>query len=300
MKRYFIELSYDGAAYHGWQVQPGDISVQQCVEEALAKVLRQPTPIVGAGRTDAGVNARRMFAHVDLPEEVVEKDKARFLRSLNSLTARDIAIHDIVEVAPDAHARFDARRRTYRYFVHHGVNPFFRHYSLNIAPLDYSAMNEAAALLLEVDDFTSFAKLHTDTHTNICHVDTARWVKVGAPAPAAAGIAFGDRVITAGVPVGDGMIASGAIGGGVISPGVTIGDGIIASGMGELGRQYYFEISADRFLRNMVRAVVGTLVEVGRGKMSIDDFRRVIAQKNRCEAGTSMPGNALFLWNVEY
>ncbi len=268
MKRYFIELSYDGVAYHGWQVQPGDITVQQCIEEALAKVLRQHISIVGAGRTDAGVNARKMIAHADLPEEIVEKDKVRFIRSLNSLTARDIAIHDIVEVAPDAHARFDARRRTYRYFVHHGANPFLRHYSLNIAPLDYTAMNEAAALLLDVEDFTSFAKLHTDTHTNICRVDTARWVKSVATVPAVAGIVEGD--------------------------------GVIASGIGVVGSQYYFEISADRFLRNMVRAVVGTLVEVGRGKMSIDKFRQVIAQKDRCEAGTSMPGNALFLWDVEY
>lgn len=268
MKRYFITLSYDGAAYHGWQVQPGAVTVQQCIEEALGKVLRLPTPIVGAGRTDAGVNARVMVAHADMPEAIVEKDKAKFLRSLNSLTPRDIAIHDVVEVAPDAHARFDARRRTYRYFVHHGCDPFLRHYSLNLAPLDYSAMNEAAALLLDVVDFTSFAKLHADTRTNICHVDTARWVKADAPQPAAAG-----------------MLCS---------------DGAIASGMGVPGCQYYFEISADRFLRNMVRAVVGTLVEVGRGKMSLDQFRNVIDRRDRCEAGTSMPGNALFLWNVEY
>lgn len=260
MKRYFIRLSYDGAAYHGWQVQPGAITVQQCVEEALAKVLRRPTPIVGAGRTDAGVNARVMIAHADMPEEIVEKDKARFIRSLNSLTGRDIAIHDITEVAPDAHARFDARRRTYRYFVHHGSDPFLRHYSLNIAPLDYTAMNKAAELLLEVYDFTSFAKLHTDNKTNICYVDTARWVDIS------------ENKFTQ----------------------------YHASGMGQPGGRYYFEISADRFLRNMVRAVVGTLVEVGRGKMSIGQFRDVIASKNRCDAGTSMPPYPLFLWNVEY
>ncbi|MDE5658365.1 MAG: tRNA pseudouridine(38-40) synthase TruA [Muribaculaceae bacterium] len=267
MKRYFIKLSYDGAAYHGWQVQPGAVTVQQCVEEALGKVLRQPTPVVGAGRTDAGVNARVMVAHADMPEDIVEKDKARLLRSLNSLTARDIAFHDIVEVAPAAHARFDARRRTYRYFVHHGCDPFMRHYSLNIAPLDYTAMNEAAALLTEVDDFTSFAKLHADTRTNICRVDSAVWVKASAQ-PAAAGM--------------------------------VCGDGTVASGIGEQGCQYYFEISADRFLRNMVRAVVGTLVEVGRGKMTLRQFKEVIEHRDRCEAGTSMPGNALFLWNVEY
>jgi len=268
MKRYFIKLSYDGAAYHGWQVQPGAVTVQQCLEEALGKLLRRPTPVVGAGRTDAGVNARQMVAHVDMPEEIVEGDKAKFLRSLNSLTARDIAIHDVVAVAPGAHARFDACRRTYRYFVHHGCDPFLRHYSLNIAPVDYTAMNEAAALLLDVDDFTSFAKLHADTRTNICHVDTARWMKSGGQDSAAAGMA--------------------------------VDDGVIASGHGEPGCRYYFEISADRFLRNMVRAVVGTLVEVGRGKMTVEQFRDVIARRNRCDAGTSMPGNALFLWNVEY
>lgn len=268
MKRYFIRLSYDGAAYHGWQVQPGDITVQQCIEEALGKVLRQPTPIVGAGRTDAGVNARLMVAHADMPEEIVGRDKAKFIRSLNSLTGRDIAIHDIVEVAPDAHARFDACRRTYRYFVHHGCDPFLRHYSLNIAPLDYTAMNEAASLLLDIDDFTSFAKLHADNKTNICHVDTARWIKASSPAVAGAGM----------VP----------------------DDGTLASGTGQSGEQYYFEISADRFLRNMVRAIVGTLVEVGRGKMTVGRFSEVIARRNRCDAGTSMPGNALFLWDVEY
>lgn len=280
MKRYFIKLSYDGAAYHGWQVQPGAVTVQQCIEEALTKVLRRPTSVVGAGRTDAGVNARLMVAHADMPEDIIERDKARFIRSINSLTARDIAIHDVIEVAPDAHARFDARRRTYRYFVHHGCDPFLRHYSLNIAPLDYTAMNEAAALLLDVDDFTSFAKLHADTRTNICRVDTARWVRVGVTNPAAAGMVAGDGIMS--------------------DKGIIVGDGVIASGTGVPSCQYYFEISADRFLRNMVRAVVGTLVEVGRGKMTISQFRDVIARRDRCEAGTSMPGNALFLWNVEY
>lgn len=268
MKRYFLRLGYDGAAYHGWQVQPGAVTVQQCVEQALSTVLRRPTAVVGAGRTDAGVNARLMVAHADMPEEIVERDAARFIRSLNSLTPRDIAFYSVEDVALDAHARFDACRRTYRYFMHHGCNPFLRHYSLNIAPLDYTAMNEAAAMLLEVDDFTSFAKLHADNKTNICRVDTARWMKVASAQPASAG-----------------MVAS---------------EGVVAEGFGRAGEQYYFEISADRFLRNMVRAVVGTLVEVGRGKMSVDQFREVISRRNRCDAGTSMPANALFLWNVEY
>lgn len=265
LPRYFIYLSYDGSAYHGWQVQPGAMTVQQCIEEALGKVVRKPVPIVGAGRTDAGVNARLMVAHVDLPREAVERDKGRLLRSLNSLTGRDIAIHDIVEAVQGAHARFDARRRTYRYFVHHRKNPFLRRYSHCMAPLDYDAMNEAASKLLDVDDFTSFAKLHTDNKTNICHVDTARWMRLPG-----------------------------------LATGFAAADGAPATGMGESDGQYYFEISADRFLRNMVRAVVGTLAEVGRGKMSIEQFEAVIAARNRCDAGASMPGNALFLWDVEY
>lgn len=292
MKRYFIYLGYDGGAYHGWQIQPGDISVQQCLEEALATLLRRPTPVVGAGRTDAGVNARLMVAHADMPEEIVERDKARFIRSLNSLTPRDIAIYDIVEVAPDAHARFDAKRRTYRYFVHHGCDPFLRHYSLNIAPLDYSAMNEAAEQLLDVDDFTSFAKLHTDNKTNICHVDTARWIDISDnDSPLA--IMRGNQHV--GMHPGASALSEAER-----SDEFLVNTSRLSTGMGQPGGRYYFEISADRFLRNMVRAVVGTIVEVGRGKMTLSQFRDVIARRNRCDAGTSMPPHPLFLWNIEY
>lgn len=242
--RYFLKLSYRGAPFHGWQSQPNAVSVQQAVEEALATVLRVPTPIVGAGRTDTGVNARVMFAHFDTAGAVA--DHAVFLRSLNRLCGRDIAFQELIPVADSAHARFDAISRTYKYFAVTAKSPFFYPLSWE-APknLDTEAMNRAAALLLETEDFTSFAKLHTDTKTNICRVTRAGWERIGE-------------------------------------------DGLV------------FTITADRFLRNMVRAVVGTLVEVGRGKMDIEGFRRVIEKKDRCAAGTSMPPQALYLWDITY
>lgn len=244
MPRYFMHLAYRGASFHGWQSQPNATSVQETIEAALSKILRRPISITGAGRTDAGVNARRMVAHFDATEIA---DRGRVIAGLNSLLGKDIAIYDIVKVADDAHARFDATSRTYHYYVTSEKSPFFYPLSWK-APgsLDYEAMNRAAKLLLTTDDFTSFSKLHTDTKTNICDVTRAEWL-----------------------PIGD-------------------------------GEGHVFVITADRFLRNMVRAVVGTLVDVGRGKLSEDGFRRIIDAKDRCAAGTSMPAEALFLWDVEY
>lgn len=240
-----MQLAYRGAPFHGWQRQPGDVSVQSTIEDALQTVLRMPVPVTGAGRTDAGVNARQMYAHLDLPEGFDPRGGG-FLRGLNSLVGRDIAIHDFIPVAPDAHARFDAVERTYRYFVHTRKSPFTGDMSW-YAPggLDFEAMNAAAALLPGRRDFTSFSKLHTDVKTNICDLRAAAWHRIDA-----------DR--------------------------------------------WYFEITADRFLRNMVRAVVGTLVDVGRGKMAPAAVLDIIGRKDRCAAGTSMPGEPLFLWEVKY
>ena len=242
--RYFIHLAYRGAKFHGWQSQPNAISVQSVIEEALTKVMREPIKIVGAGRTDAGVNAHSMVAHFDASQPIANVEG--LVRGLNSLIGQDIAIYSITPVHDDAHARFDATARTYHYYAHSSKSPFCYELSWQApASLDYEKMNEAAKILLEIDDFTSFAKLHADNKTNICRVTEARWE--------------------------------------------SLGDG-----------RWVFIITADRFLRNMVRAVVGTLVDVGRGKISIDDFRRIIDEKNRCSAGTSMPGHALFLWDVKY
>lgn len=245
--RYFLKLSYNGAPFHGWQSQPNAVSVQQTIEESLSVILRQDTPIVGAGRTDTGVNARMMYAHFDA---VRIEDPKRFLLSLNRLCGPSIAIDDLIEVPADAHARFDATEREYKYFVAFGKSPFLSSFSW-FAPnqLDVDAMNEAAALLLKVKDFSSFAKLHSDAKTNICDVRRADWTPWDN--------SYGE-------------------------PGIV------------------FTITADRFLRNMVRAVVGTLVDVGRGKLSLKDFQEIIDAKDRCSAGTSMPPQALFLWNIKY
>lgn len=263
-----MRLAYNGLPFHGWQRQPNALSIQQAIEEAMATVLRLPeAAITGAGRTDAGVSAARMVAHFDLPADIAVTGEAEepILRALNSLLAPNIVIYKIWEVAPDAHARFDAVSRTYRYFAHTVRSPFTGGMSW-LAPvtLDFDAMNRAAAILLETEDFTSFSKLHTDVKTNICHVTHAAWR---------------------------------AQGGGECECECECEAAREGKGKPTL---WVFEITADRFLRNMVRAVVGTLVEVGRGKMTIDGFREVIERRDRCAAGTSMPAGPLFLHDIKY
>lgn len=241
--RYFIRLQYNGARYHGWQTQPNAMTVQQCIEEALSTLLRTPTTITGAGRTDAGVNARMMIAHFD--SEMPIADTNDIIKRLNGILQSDIAIQAIFPVHDQAHARFDATSRTYKYFVAQERMPFRSHFSWYCSrKLDFSIMNEATATLLTVSDFTSFSKLHTDTLTNICHVSDAKWER------------WNDL--------------------------------------------WVFTITADRFLRNMVRAIVGTLIDVGTHRISLDQFSSIVEAKNRCSAGTSMPANALFLWNITY
>lgn len=237
--RYFIYLSYDGTNYHGWQIQPNANSVQAELMRGLSTLLRKNTEIIGAGRTDTGVNAKLMVAHFDTVSPLPSPEE--LTRRLNRLLPPDIAIQRIVPVKDDAHARFSATARTYQYHVSDRKDPFNRHYTYHCPfALDYEKMNEAASHLFDYTDFTSFSKLHTDTKTNNCRIMYARWE-----------------------------------------------NGV-------------FTIKADRFLRNMVRAIVGTLIEVGRGAITIDDFCKIIEKKDRCAAGSSMPGNALFLTNIEY
>ena len=249
MPRYFLKLGYDGRAYHGWQVQPHDVSVQETLEKALSTVLRTPIAVTGAGRTDAGVNAATMYAHFDVPQPV--SNPGLTVRSLNGVLPRDIAVHDLIAVTPDAHARFDATSRTYRYYAHLAKSALLegRSWQCN-SRLDFEKMNEAAQCLKRYTDFTSFSKLHTDVKTNNCRIDHAAWTRVES-----------------------------------LDPGV---------------EQWVFTITADRFLRNMVRAIVGTLVDVGTHKITVQDFGSIIEQKNRCAAGTSMPGHALYLWDITY
>lgn len=244
MTRYFIYISYDGTAYHGWQIQPNGDSIQENVMKALSTILRENIEITGAGRTDAGVNATEMPAHFDTEAEIA--DTAQLTDKLNRLLPKDISITRIVKVHPDAHARFDATSRTYKYYITTVKDPFYGRYKYRIfCPLDFDKMNEAAAILKEYTDFTSFSRLHTDVKTNNCDVSHAMWTRTD-------------------------------------------------------NENWTFTITADRFLRNMVRAIVGTLVDVGRGKISIKQFREIIEKKDRGAAGSSAPGNALFLYNVSY
>lgn len=239
--RYFIQLSYNGKDYHGWQRQPKAPSVQEEIERALSLLLRTEIAIVGAGRTDTGVHARDYYAHFDyetsLPENLVSK--------LNSFLPKAIAIKAIFPVKDDAHARFDARSRTYQYFICMEKDPFgYEQYYYIHYPLDLDLMNKACEVLLRHTDFQCFSKVNTDVKTYICHLTEAYWRKEG---------------------------------------------GLLI-----------FRITADRFLRNMVRAIVGTLLEVGTGKMTLEGLEQVLLSKNRSQAGYSVPGHALFLENVLY
>lgn len=259
--RYFVRLGYNGTPFHGWQRQPNAGSVQQTLEESLSTIMRAATPVVGAGRTDTGVHAHEMYAHFDTERPI--PDVGKMIQSLTRLSGHDIAIHDIIEVHEEAHARFDATSRTYKYIVCTQKSPFLQNLAAYIpGSLDVEKMNRAAAMLLDTSDFTSFAKLHSDAKTNICDVTEAKWRSLSSEGR------FSD-----------------------VEPDPEVHlpvEGLV------------FTITANRFLRNMVRAVVGTLVDVGRGKISLEDFADIIKAKDRCSAGTSMPPQALYLWRVEY
>ncbi|MDR2361954.1 MAG: tRNA pseudouridine(38-40) synthase TruA [Prevotellaceae bacterium] len=243
--RYFIHLSYKGTNYHGWQVQANAHTVQGELNRALSALLNETIRTTGAGRTDTGVHATRFTAHFDSDRYACLSTATNLVYKLNCILPDDICIADIHPVAADAHARFDARSRTYEYYIHVRKNPFNTEFSAYIPfPLDWQAMNEAAQTLFDYTDFTSFAKLHAQTKTNCCRITQALWT--------------------------------------------TTDNGLV------------FTISADRFLRNMVRAIVGTLIDVGRGKITRDDMRCIIEQKNRCAAGNSVPAKGLFLVTIEY
>lgn len=241
--RYFIWFGYDGTQYHGWQIQPNGVTVQSELQRCLSLLLREDVDVVGAGRTDAGVHARRMAAHFDTAQSF---DAELLAKKLNGLLHQDIAVYRIEPVDADKHARFSAVSRTYYYHIHTSKDPFLRYFSLELHyKLDFARMNEAGSILLEYEDFGAFCKAGSDVKTTICHVTEAQWVQTSETT-------------------------------------------------------WYFKITANRFLRNMVRAVVGTLIEVGRGRMSLDDFRAVIEGKKRTQAGESMPAKALFLEDVTY
>jgi tRNA pseudouridine38-40 synthase len=255
IRRYFIEIAFNGGNYHGWQIQINATSVQEVLNKALSTILRQNIETVGCGRTDTGVHAKQLFAHFDLRDGLDDSNSfisdidlglhSRIISSLNSLLPYDIAVKRIISVKPEAHARFDATERSYEYHMHFEKDPFKLGFSwlLRERP-DADLMNEAAKVIMEYQDFSCFSKSNTQTFTNNCHIRKAEWKQ-----------------------------NNGAL---------------------------TFHISADRFLRNMVRAIVGTLVQVGRQEIQVDDIRGIIDSKNRSNAGMSVPACGLYLSEVVY
>ena len=242
--RYFIKLSYKGTNYHGWQIQPNAVTIQEILNKAFTTILRENIDITGAGRTDTGVHALNYIAHFDSKNENLELD-SKLLFKINGLLPHDIAIHSIKKAKQDAHARFDAIKRTYNYYIHKTKDPFLLETSYyHPQELNVDKMNKACKILMEYTDFTSFSKLHTDVKTNNCKIDEAYWT--------------------------------------------------------EDHHKLIFTISADRFLRNMVRAIVGTLLDIGKNKLTIEDFITIIETKNRSNASASAPAHGLFLTKIKY
>lgn len=240
--RYFIELSYNGKAYHGWQKQPNAISVQQVLEHALSTLLTVSINIMGAGRTDTGVHAAQMFAHFDTDAAF---DIETLIFKANWFLPPDIAIHRIFEVKAAAHARFNALSRTYHYRIATRKNAFTPDFAYKMfRPLDLERMNDACKILLQYRDFQCFSKSNTDVKTYYCTIKEAYWILEK--------------------------------------------------------NELIFVITADRFLRNMVRAIVGTLVEIGLGKLEVASLHEIIASKNRSKAGYSVPACGLYLMHIQY
>lgn len=243
--RYFLRLSYLGTNYHGWQIQPESVTVQELLQDALSLVLRNKTVVLGAGRTDTGVHAKVFYAHFDSPNQYEEIQQMQLQFKVNRILPPDIAVHEILPVTPDAHARFHATSRTYQYFIAMQKDPYQSQFSwLLERKLDLGKMQEAALRLLNHKDFSSFARSNTNVKTNDCQIYHAFWE--------------------------------------------------------QQSHILKFEIRADRFLRNMVRAIVGTLVDAGLGKITADDFETIIFSRNRSNAGYSAPACGLHLTGIEY
>jgi len=243
-KRYFIQIAYDGSLYHGWQIQPNAVTVQELLDKAMSIFFRQPIETLGCGRTDSGVHATQFFAHFDV-ENLEESKVMNAVAGINAMMPYQIAANRILPVADDAHARFDATARAYKYFIHFEKNPFKLNRSWLVKDkLNVALMNRAAKELLNYTDFSCFSKSNTQTFTNNCKIVKAEFEELN--------------------------------------------DGLV------------FTIEADRFLRNMVRAIVGTLVRVGKKEIDIEDFKNIIDSKNRSNAGQSVPACGLYLVKVSY
>ena len=239
--RYFIDISYDGSNYHGWQIQPNADTVQHQINLAFSTILNEEINVLGAGRTDTGVHAKKMIAHFDTNQTI---DFEKFKYRINGFLKNDISLNDIYKVKEDAHARFSAISRTYEYRVSRTKNPFSVNSYFLLRDLDFQSMKKACKFLHGSHDYTSFAKLHSENYTNNCEVYIANWK--------------------------------------------------------EDENFLIFTIKANRFLRNMVRAIVGTLIEIGEGKISFSDIETILMSKDRAKAGYSVPANGLSLIDIEY
>lgn len=260
--RYKITLSYNGADFCGWQRQPGAPSVQETLENALRTLLGKPVKVTGAGRTDTSVSAVNYVAHFDASKKL---DADWICCKLNAILPPSVTVSEVAPAAKDFHARFGARKRTYTYFLHRSKDPFLQNisYLFTYPEVDFDLMNKAAEMLLGTHDFSCFQKTGSDNKTTTCTVYEAFWKPYTPTHVAMLGLGFGKQETA--------------------EP-----------------EYWYFRISADRFLRNMVRAIVGTLLEVGRGKRSLEDFASLIEGGSRSKAGESAPGHALFLLKIDY
>lgn len=240
--KYFIEFSYKGTNYHGWQTQPKQISVQEILTKTLSILFKKNIELIGAGRTDSGVHAKQMYAHFEIEKEL---DLVKIIPKINSFLPKDISVFNFHKVHDDAHARFDAKKRTYNYFIHTQKNAFECFDSwYYIKKLNVELMNQACQILLQNTDFECFSKTNTDVFTYNCTIFDAHWKQID--------------------------------------------------------NQIIFTITADRFLRNMVRAIVGTMINIGLEKLTLQDLKSIIESKNRSKAGFSVPAHGLYLTKIEY
>ena len=312
--RYLLSLSYDGSAFCGWQVQPSSPSVQQCLEEALAKLCGGPVPVTGAGRTDTGVHATDYVCHFDLTGSL-PFEASDFCYKLNAILPRSIVVHAVLPAPDDFHARFSATQRSYTYFIHRKKDPFVAAYSWQCGypELDFDAMNEACQYLLGTHDFSCFEKVGGANKTSRCTITEAFWKPY---TPTHVSLMDYNPLF---LPESFTMITGRSEEEGVVSetcghprphkregPAACGGRGRVATVSGTIPSSggkppyWYFRVSADRFLRNMVRAIVGTLIEVGRGKHDPAWVKELIETGTRGDAGESVPGHALFLSKVTY
>ena len=297
--RFILSLSYDGSAFCGWQIQPSSPSVQQCLEEALAKLCGGPVAVTGAGRTDTGVHAADYVCHFDLTGDL-PFGASDFCYKLNAILPRSIVVHAVLPTTDDFHARFNATQRSYTYFIHRKKDPFVAAYSwqCGFPDLDFDAMNQACQYLLGTHDFSCFEKVGGANKTSLCTITEAFWKPYTPTHVSLMDFGFTPEEGIVSETVAARPLPKGPLP--LMMPRVAQVSETTPSSCDQSPQYWYFRVSADRFLRNMVRAIVGTMIEVGRGKHDPAWVKELIETGTRGDAGESVPGHALFLSKVKY